>query len=652
MKTFVLLIFFLFSASHICSAQLCTGNLGDPIVNVTFGTTGKPIPKSRTTFAYLGGCPYDTGSYTIQNLIFGCGEDRNARSWHQLAGDHTGDRNGQYMLANASWALGVTLGPRIIHLDTATALCGNTTYQYAAWLANVMRNTACGGNPILPDITFTVSTLSGVILATANSGDLPIEFIGRVWRQYGLSFTTPPNVNAVVLTLSIDPKRGCGNAFVVDDITFNMCGPPVTATIDGKPGPAEVCADYKNPFILNAAYGPGFTNPAVQWQSSLDSGKTWKDIPAATSPTYSIPRRGLGVVLYRMAIAEGTNINSLNCRVLSNVIYTSVNPLPAHHTPENIRGCLGKDLVLPAIDPTARNIVWKGPNGYSSTLARSIVTNVSNADTGLYTLEQRFAYGCISLDSFYLKVYPSTTISTQTMYSICEGNTINLSASGDGTFDWQPATGLSNNNIANPVASPKDSIQYKVILTNSFGCKDSALVDINVFRNPAVTAGPDKTIIKGDTVMLNGTVKGTAINYSWSPNTFINNNKILTPKVFPQQNTQYTLTAVSTVGCGVASAGTMIKVYTDIYIPNAFTPNGDGKNDYFKIIAADGYRFIKFQVYNRWGEIVFDAKDVGNGWDGTFKKLSQPAGPYVYVLELQTTTGKKIIKTGTVILIR
>ena len=652
MKFTLLLIFLFLFVSSVCKAQLCNGNLGDPIVNVTFGNMRTPLPKSRTTFTYTGGCPSDTGSYSIQNLIFGCGDYITDHSWHPLTGDHTGDVNGQFMVANASWALGVSHEPRIIHLDTATNLCGNTTYQYAAWLANVMRNTACGGNPVLPDITFTISTLSGVTLATTNSGDLPIEFIGRVWRQYGLSFTTPATVNTVVLTLSIDPKRGCGNAFVVDDITFNMCGPLVTANIDGKPGPAEVCADYNNPFILKATYDSGFTNPAVQWQSSLDTGKTWKDIPAATSTTYKIPRRGLGVVLYRMAVAEQANINSLHCRILSNVIYTSVNPVAAHHSPENLRGCLGKKLLLPEKDPFAINIIWKGPNGYSSTLDKSIVTNVSNADTGLYTLEQHFYYGCVSLDSFYLQVYPGTTISAQTTYSLCEGNTINLSASGNGTFDWQPSTGLSNNHIANPVASPHDSIQYKVILTNSFGCKDSALVDINVFRNPRVSVGPDKTIIKGDTVILNGNIKGTAINYSWSPNTFINNNKILTPKVFPQQNTQYTLTAISTVGCGIASAGTMIKVFNDIYIPTAFTPNGDGKNDFFKIIGADGYKLIKFQVYNRWGQVAYDAKDLNVGWDGTYKKLPQPVNTYVYYVELQTTSGKKIIKTGQVILIR
>ncbi|MDQ6813745.1 MAG: hypothetical protein M3040_08415, partial [Bacteroidota bacterium] len=321
MKIYLFQFLLILVISTSVKAQLCNGGTGDPIVNVTFGTRQAPIPKEKTSLSFVGGCPFDTNSYTIRNLIFGCGETPDAHSWHMLAGDHTGDANGQYMLVNGSWALGVTHPPVIIHADTATGLCSNTTYQYSAWLANVMSNLACGGKPLLPDITFTVSSLSGKVLATSNSGALPVRD-GRVWQKNGLTFTTPPAINAVVLTLSIRPERGCGNAFVVDDITLSMCGPAVQATIDGKTEPANVCADYSNPFILNGTYSSGFSDPVVQWQNSLDSGKTWIDMPGITSLSYAVPRRGTGTILYRMAVAERQNIGSLHCRVVSNAIYT------------------------------------------------------------------------------------------------------------------------------------------------------------------------------------------------------------------------------------------------------------------------------------------------------------------------------------------
>ena len=640
MKLAVLLIFLLFGISILSKAQLCNNNLGDPVVNITFGSRGGPLPSGATAYDYVGNCP-KKGQYTIANLIFGCGD----HTWMTIAGDHTGDFNGKYMLVNAEST------PGIVHADTARGLCGNTTYQYSAWICNVMQSFSCEGKALLPNLTFTVKTFSGVVLATSNTGDIPI--LGeKLWKQFGLSFKLPASENSVILTIVTDPKYGCGNAFAIDDIIFQPCGPTIVATIDGKTSPVNVCADYTNPFILNASYTAGFSDPVVQWQSSLDTGKIWKDIPGATSTMYVISRRGLGVVLYRMAVAERSNIGSMNCRIISNVIYTSVNPMADHHAPQNILGCLGKDLLLPPPDPTELNILWRGPNGYSSTIEKSVILNIKYADTGLYTLEQNFYYGCVSLDTFYLKVYPSTTISAPSDYSVCEGKSVTLSASGDGTFLWTPSTGLSNNIIADPVASINDSAQYKVVVTNSFGCKDSAFVNVNVFKNPKVNAGTDKTIIKGDTIQLDGSVKGTAVDFLWTPNTFMNNNQLLKPLVAPQRDIIYTLNAHSSVGCGDVTASIKIKVYNDIYLPNAFTPNGDGKNDYFKIIAADGYKLIKFQIYNRWGQVVYKAKDFVNGWDGFYKGAAQPVGIYLYELELASTKNKKITRTGLIALLR
>lgn len=657
MRIFVFISISIFLIPAFSSAQLCSGSKGDPIVNVTFGTSSDPLPPGTTSLSYVGSCPYDTGSYTINTFLFGCGETRSAKSWHSLIGDHTRDATGQmnskgqYMLVNASWIQGISHPPVVIHSDTAFGLCGNTTYEYSAWLANVMRDYACGSNPKLPNINFTVSSLSGVTLASTNTGALPIED-ERVWKQYGLTFTTPLDADAVVLTLSLMPEQGCGNAFVLDDITFKMCGPAVTATLDGKTDPVKVCADYTDPFILQGNYGEGFNDPAVQWQSSLDSGVTWTDIPGQTSLTYAIPRRSIGNVVYRLAAAEKQNIGSPHCRIVSNAIYTEVHPVPPHNAPQNLIGCISKDLHLPAADPFSLNVLWAGPNGYSSTESAAVVRNVQLNDTGIYKFKQFFSYGCTTLDTFYLKVFPSTTVSTQTLYNICEGNNIHLSASGAGTFKWTPSVGLSNDAVPDPVASPHDSTIYKVVVTNSFGCKDSADITVNVFRNPFADAGPDRTIVIGDTVTLKASVKGTAIDYAWTPPVNINDPHLVTPNVYPIDNTEYTLTAVSRVGCGTATSNALVKVYRDIFIPSAFTPNGDGKNDVFKVFAADGYKLNKFIIYNRWGKVVFTAKETSDGWNGNTNNQQQPADTYVYYLEIKSAQGKVITKKGTITLLR
>src|SRR6185436_1878861 len=135
----------LFFYSGLLHAQLCNTNLGDPIVNVTFGA-GQDFPPNKTSYTYVGGCP-SKGEYTISSFLFGCGG-----YWVAMTGDHTGDHNGNYMLVDAEST------PGIVHEDTAKNLCGNMTYQYSAFVTNVMQdNLTCTiGVPVLPNLDFNI----------------------------------------------------------------------------------------------------------------------------------------------------------------------------------------------------------------------------------------------------------------------------------------------------------------------------------------------------------------------------------------------------------------------------------------------------------------------------------------------------------------
>jgi gliding motility-associated-like protein len=638
---FTILILCLFSLA--AKAQTCAGSLGDPVINETFGTGNYQLSPDKTTYTYTGGCP-SKETYTTSGFLFGCGN----KTWVQMVGDHTpGDLNGNYMMVNAEST------PGIVYKDTAKDLCGNTTYQFGMWVTSVMTKYACGGHAVLPNLKYQIKTLSGVTLASDSTGDLPIVE-DREWKFYGLSLTTPSNISDAIVSITIDPAYGCGSGFALDDISLRPCGPSISATIDGTTGPAEVCADYTNPFIMNASYSPGFADPVLQWQESVDTGKTWVDIPGETTRSYAIPHRTSAVILYRVSIAERININSPKCRITSNAIYTNIHPLPEHVPPQNMPGCLGKNFFLPPADPKALDVLWTGPNGYNSIQPNSSIPNIQDKDTGLYTLKETFSYNCVSLDTFYLKVFPGTTISVEPSYPICEGRSEQLFASATDSvgYKWIPSTGLSNDVIPNPVASPSDSTNYKVLITNKYGCKDSASLQIDVYRNPFANAGPDKTILSGDTAILNASVKGTAVNFTWSPSTFMNDSRLITPHVFPPVNATYSLQVVSTVGCGSASDNVLVKVYNNFYVPNAFTPNGDGKNDKFEILTLDNYKLTSLLIYNRWGQVVFESRGSYKGWDGMFKGLPQPQGIYVYRLEMQAPSRGKIIKKGTVLLIR
>ncbi len=624
------------------SAQLCTGSLGDPVFNETFGTSGYMLPASKTSYQFMEGCP-SKGTYTLSSFLFGCGP----RTWVQMVGDHTGDHNGNYMLVNAEST------PGTVYQSTINNLCSNTVYQFGVWFTRVLEKIACGGNPVLPNVKFQLETLDGTVLAVDSTGILPAGD-DKEWKFYGLMLRTPVNVSSIKLEITINPAYGCGSAFALDDITLSACGPAISVNVDGGSGPLDVCANYSNPFLMTATYSSGFADPVLQWQSSADTGKTWMDIPGVTSATYAMPHRDSGTVLYRVCIAERANIGSLSCRVSSNVIYTGIHPQAKNTPPQNISGCLGKDYHLPAADAFAVSVLWSGPNGYTSPLMDAIVPSIQLSDTGLYKQQQTFLYGCVTLDTFYLKLFPGTTLSVQPSYPICEGQQEQLQASATDnvSYQWTPATGLSSSTIANPVAAPTDTTRYKVLITNQYGCKDSAVLRIDVYRKPFADAGNNKTILKGDTAVLNGIAGGTAINYYWLPAGNMNDSHLAAPSVYPPVTTIYTLHVVSTVGCGEVSDDVQVKVYNGFAVPNAFTPNNDGKNDKFEILPLDSYTLEHLYIYNRWGQLIFKSNGSYSGWDGNFKGSPQPQGIYIYEIELSAPSRTTIVKKGTLLLIR
>src|SRR5215510_4177817 len=136
-KTVAILFSILYSGSLV-NAQTCTGSLGDPVINQTFGTDHYQLPPGHTTYEPTGGCPAK-GKYVISGFLFGCGN----HSWVQMVGDHTpNDLNGNYMMVNAEST------PGVVYTDTARNLCNNTIYQFGMWATPVMTSFACGGTPV------------------------------------------------------------------------------------------------------------------------------------------------------------------------------------------------------------------------------------------------------------------------------------------------------------------------------------------------------------------------------------------------------------------------------------------------------------------------------------------------------------------------
>ncbi|HEX6431854.1 MAG TPA: gliding motility-associated C-terminal domain-containing protein, partial [Niastella sp.] len=534
--------------------------------------------------------------------------------------------------------------------ETVRGLCSNTTFEFAAWVANVHKPTACSGNGIQPNLTFTIEKTDGTVLSTYNTGNIP-PTPSPSWQQVGFYFTTPVGISEVVLRMVNNAPGGCGNDIALDDITLRPCGPDITASIVGLPSNNQsFCEGEAHAYTFTGTVMAGYTNPSLQWQQNIN-GSGWVDIPGATTTTLfkDFPSNMMaGTYLYRLSAVETDNISSTACRTASNPISVTINANPVITTSINSLLCAGGNMVLTATG--GAQYQWTGPGSFSSAEATVSINDVQPVQSGKYYVTVTSAAGCINKDSVMATIHPSPLATAGPAISnICQGDTVQLTASGGKHYQWLPATGLSSAGIENPIARPTDTVNYIAVVYNEFSCRDTAMVTVNVAQKPYANAGPDKSIIEGDAAKLEGVATGQDIHYSWSPVLNMNNAQLLNPEVTPPLSTDYALTVVSGLGCGTATDTMHVFVYKDIFVPNAFTPNKDNINDSWNIPALKAVPNFEIRVFNRYGQLVFHIRNSHTGWNGKFNGADQPIGTYVYLINIDN--GKRIMK-GPLMLIR
>jgi len=260
---------------------------------------------------------------------------------------------------------------------------------------------------------------------------------------------------------------------------------------------------------------------------------------------------------------------------------------------------------------------------------------------------------CVNETTKLIDMKASPVVQFTAMNNVCEEvrpylitQAIEISGlAGTGTLS---GTGISASGLFNPkVAMPGNHV-IRFTFLSSNNCTAFAEQSINVFQQPIVNAGPDRTMIRGGLITLDATATGNGLQYEWIPNTNIDNNKILRPAMSPLLNTSYTLTATSTDGCK-ATDEIIVTVLKDIYVPSAFSPNGDGINDVWRIPYLDSYSGTDVKVFNRYGQLVYQAAGQSIAWDGKYKDKPLPSGSYVWVLRAGAL--KKLVH-GTVMIVR
>lgn len=260
---------------------------------------------------------------------------------------------------------------------------------------------------------------------------------------------------------------------------------------------------------------------------------------------------------------------------------------------------------------------------------------------------------CKASDAINIKVVPYPLAKAGNDSSICLGTTARLHASGGSIYSWSPAFFLNNPNIADPVANPEKDIRYVVTVRDVLGCPKpvSDTVTIKV-QNLIADAGPRDTAIVLDQPLL---LKGTGGEvFHWTPSTGLSNPESSNPVSVISENQQYILQVSSSIGCVDTDTINVIvyKVAPGLYVPNAFTPDNNGKNDVFRPIPLGMKSLTYFKVYNRWGQLMFSTNEQLQGWDGKVNGKPQDAAVYAWIAEGVDYQNKVITKKGTVVLIR
>lgn len=643
-KSFNLFLFFLLIIpTSRTLAQTCSGSLGDPVINQTFGAGSNPgaaLSGSITNMSYTTDkCPED-GYYTIANsLTNSC-----YSTWHNVTSDHTGDPNGYMMIVNASYQ------PSIFFTQTANGLCPSTTYEFSAYILNLITLAASNPTVIKPNITFSVETSSGQVLKTYNTGDIPFTASPQ-WNKYGTYFTTPAGVTNVVVKMTNNAPGGNGNDLILDDIAFRACGPIVQTGFGNltSTAPQSICEGSSASYSLQASVGTGYNNPFLQWQVNKGNAG-WTNIAGQTSTTFNlnISNAQTGFYQYRLAVGEGENILSPTCNVSSEPLTITVNALPVAQAPAIQTVCESDALTLTATG--GASYTWSGPGISSTNQNPLVVNNVTFANAGTYTVVATSASGCNSAPvQTMVKVVPKVVAVVGNSPTICAGESTRLSASGGLYYKWTPSDGLDHDDIANPVASPAQTTTYMVKVSNDGCYDDTKSVTVTVNQNPVANAGGDKVLFEGQQVQLNGSIAGDKItNYYWTPTTGLDNPNSITPNASPKDNITYTFNVVSQT-CGTSTSSVFVRVYKKITIPNAFTPNNDGINDFWDIDALITYPSCLVSVFDRNGQKVYQSIGYPKPWDGTRNGAPLPTGTYYYIIDLKNNTPKL---SGWVVIIR
>lgn len=274
----------------------------------------------------------------------------------------------------------------------------------------------------------------------------------------------------------------------------------------------------------------------------------------------------------------------------------------------------------------------------------------------VYTVKATIG-GCDATDNVNVTLVPYPLANAGADTIVCFNTMAQLNGSHDGSsFFWSPTLSLIGANTLTPIARPTATTAYVLSAFDVKGCPKPGRDTVVVTVNPEIfaDAGRDTAVIAGQPLQLSAT---GGESYTWSPSTGLSSVAVANPVGLYNgsfDSIRYVVTVQDAIGC-TDEASVLVKIFRTnprVFVPTAFTPNGDGKNDVVRPVAVGLSRIDYFRIYNRWGQLVFETTVNGQGWDGRINGRDQGSQTYVWIVKGEDFTGKSVFEKGTVTLIR
>ncbi|HRN90893.1 MAG TPA: PKD domain-containing protein [Ferruginibacter sp.] len=619
--------------------------LGDSVVH-TYQTTG--VFTVRLTAVSPGGCTYTSSQVVRVNGVSGSltypggfvcspnavrlevsGSNIQSIAWdlddgttftnNQRVIFHTYAQPGTYIpsvvLQSADGCTYPIRGTDTIKVDRITAgythtvgnFCGYTTVRF----------------------TDTSSVFFGKNSVLWNFGDGNTGSGVSVEHQYSISGTYS-------VQMIVTGNSGCADT-VTKQITINVNSIPSASIV----APVDVCTGED--VLFNSVLQSIDPVTLIQW--TISNGTTF----TGDRFNYTFTQSGN----YTVRLIAGTPAGCLDTAVHS----IQVRQSPVVRASSDVTYCLGGSAQLSVTG--GLQYQWAPNQGLSCNDCANPVANPTV--TTPYLVTGTAANGCTATDTVVVTVIQPLVMDVSDNDTICIGQSAPLMASGAATYVWSPGTSLSSTTVSNPVATPSITTTYRVIGYDGQNCyTDTAYVVVAVGQYPTVSLGPDQQLPSGTQLPLATTIQnGPIAQWEWTPTGDLDCADCPLPTAYIRNNITYTVRVTNIYGCD-ATDEMNIKVFcTDgqVFIPNAFTPDGDGVNDILMVRGTGIARVKSFRIFNRWGEVVFERSNFlpnnpAYGWNGKVRGKDAPPDVFVFTAEVICDNGTPYTYKGNVSIIK